>query len=435
MSWARRARAPLTTVSPDSPSDDLRPLGGMIDGARLVGFGEGVHAGSEPLEFRNRILRYLVEQKHFTAIAVESGLVEGRVVYGYVRGGPGTLKTVVRDGLSWTFDAFPQNGVLIQWLRLYNEDPRHQRKINFYGFDICGSPGNPNPQRGPQTALLEVLQYLARVDPPAANALQARLKNRLADLRFDFGKTTGYESLDQADRDDITAVISDLISLLERKEAEFVGASSQADYSWAYRTAIVARQTDEFLRQIPLGWHAAADSERPDYRGESMRFLAVAQDVRDRAQADNIEWIAQQEGPQGRILVFAHRYHLSAAPVITSWTGPRGHERVLQQPAGTYLKRRFGREYLVFGNLIGKGRVACSGYSQLLDPRDSFDALAGQVGTPQFLLDLHQAPARVASWLDEEHTLGQADDEFEVALGRAFDGIVYFDRITPACGG
>jgi len=51
---------------------------------------EGVHGAAEPLEFRNRVLQYLVEAKAFTAIAIESGIVESRTVHDYVRGGPAT---------------------------------------------------------------------------------------------------------------------------------------------------------------------------------------------------------------------------------------------------------------------------------------------------------------------------------------------------------
>jgi erythromycin esterase len=92
------------------------------------------------LEFRNQVLRYLVQEKGFTAIALESGLVESRKVYDYVRGGAGELASVLAEGISWTFDRLPQNATLVSWLKDYNSDPQHTCTVNFYGFDVPGSP-------------------------------------------------------------------------------------------------------------------------------------------------------------------------------------------------------------------------------------------------------------------------------------------------------
>lgn len=76
----------------------------------------------------------------------------------------GDLATTLAQGISWTFDRLPQNEALVRWIRSYNADPSHRRKINFYGFDVPGSPGNPAANRGLRTALDETLRSLDRVD-------------------------------------------------------------------------------------------------------------------------------------------------------------------------------------------------------------------------------------------------------------------------------
>jgi erythromycin esterase len=437
VSWARQSALPLSTVLAGSSDDeDLRALGQMIGEATLVASSEGVHAGAEPLELRNRLFRYLVEQKGFTAIAIESGLIEGRVVHDYVRGGPGELRQVLYQGLTWTFDNLPQNQILVRWMRDYNADPRHARKINFYGFDVAGSPGNPSPHRGPETALVEALKFLGRIDVGAAAAFHARVDGLLPSLRFDFGQAGAgprYEALSHRDRDQVSAVIADLVALMERQEAKYSTAASESAYAWAYRAAIGARQTDEWLRQIPIGWRPTVSQRQVDYHGENARFLSTAQDLRDRAQADNIEWVVKRERPAGRILLFAHRYHMSAAPVTTTWSSGEGPVRVRQEPAGTYLRRRYGNRLVTLGNLIGEGQVACSGYAERLRPGDSFDGLAGRVGMPLFILDVRKAPAPIAAWLDRPQPLGFGDDAFEVAVGQAFDILTYIHTLTPAC--
>lgn len=428
--WAARANVPLSTVRPGRPWKDLEPLGKMIGDATVVALSEAVHVSTEPLEFRNRLFQYLVEEKGYTAIAIESGIVEGRLVHDYVLGGPGDVSTVMAQGISWTFDRLPQNSALIAWIREYNDDPRHARKINFYGFDVAGSPGNAQANRNVDTALTEALKYLERVDSAASAALHARLDPLLPNLRFDRGRAAdapGYDKLSQAERNSLTAAISDLITLLERQQAVYTAVSSANDYEWAHRTALAARQVDGWLRQVPPEWQATS---KPDARPrEESSFLAVATDVRDRAQADNIGWVIEREGPSGRVLVYASRYHVSTAPLATAWWGRR------QQVAGTYLRQRLGDRLLTVGNLINKGASGCGGVNLPLDPatRESIDGFASEVGVPLYLLDLRTAPAPVKNWLDQERQLGEKAHAFKLAVGKAFDVLLYMDTVTPGC--
>jgi erythromycin esterase len=433
ITWAQEASVALT-ATPGSRRESLRPLGRMIGDATVVAATEAVHLGAEPLEFRNRLLKYLVEEKGFTAIAIESGIVEGRTVDDYVHGGPGELSAILAGGISWTFDRLPQNEALVRWLRQYNADPRHARKISFYGFDVPGSPGNPKAKRGLEIALTEALGFLDCVDSAAARDLRFRLDPLLKSLRFDPGRAhdaLGYDRLRQPDRDVLTAAIADLIELLERREAAYTAASSTDDYDWACRAAIGARQIDNWLRRTPLDWQPAHSTL--DLHSEQSKFLSVAADTRDRAQADNLDWIIRREGPGGKVLVYAARYHLSAAPVMTSWGSSAGEPSQEQEVAGTYLHRRFGKRFVNIGNLIGTVDIVCGEDTQQLAfaSPGSFEELASQVGSPSFLLDLRTAPPQIANWLGQVSLLAQGA---RLALGKAFDIVFYVDTVTSACG-
>src|SRR5688572_25176385 len=100
--WARTALTPLAAPGSTSDLHDLAPLGKMIGGATVVALGEAAHCAAEHLEFRNRLLQYLVKEKEFTAIAIESGIVESHGVHEYVRGAAGDLDAVVAQGIGWT---------------------------------------------------------------------------------------------------------------------------------------------------------------------------------------------------------------------------------------------------------------------------------------------------------------------------------------------
>ncbi len=443
LAWARKAVVPLSSLARASDGEDLGSLGMMIGDASVVSLGEGDHFVAQPLVFRNAVLRYLVEEKGFTAIAIESGIIEGRLVHDYVRGLAADLRTVVSRGISWTFDKVPQSTELVRWLRDYNADPRHTRKINFYGFDVPGSPGNPRANRGMETALVEALHYLERVDRAAAVAFHARVDRLLPSLRFDryHPDTAGYHRLTQAERDALTLAIADLYALLQAREAPYEAASSPNDYQWALRASIGARQVDNWLRQIPLEWRST---------DEQLRFLDIASDFRDRGQAENLQWIVQREGPAGKVLIFAHNGHLSTAPVKWNWWPLDGagqyHEVAGAYPhevAGVYLRRLFGDRLVTIGNVMGEGEIGCLGNTRLLKPVPprSIDALAKQVGPPLFLLDLRNMPAGIGEWLDQERPLGYGFElssryriTLEVRTRRAFDILFYTGTVTPACG-
>jgi len=407
----------------------------MIGNASIVALSEGTHGAAEPLEFRNRLFQHLVESKGFNAIAIESGMVESRTVHDYIRGGPGELESVLAQGIGWTMDQLPQNRQLVQWMRGYNESAPRARKLNFYGFDITGSPGNTAATRGLDTALSEALQYLDQVDFATGARLHARLDPFLPHVHLDFCRAAdraGYDQLSPSQRDHLTATINDLVSLFERGEARFQEATDSSRYAWAYRAAIGARQVDSWLRQVPLTWKPSVPPLQ--HPSEQTRFLSVATDVRDRIQADNIEWILQKEGPGAKVLLFAHRYHLSAAALRTNlfWPATAGFSE--QHGAGTYLRKRFGEQLLTIGNLIGSGSVACADFRQTLSeaPPHSIDGLLGQLGMPSLLLDLREPPAQLRGWLHREHQVGHADSALILDLAQAFDVLFYLRTVRPA---
>ena len=86
IAWARRNAHPISSALPGPAPGDLEPLRAIVGSARIVGVGESAHGVAEFLGLRQRIAEYLVERMGFTAIAIESGLPESRMVADYFRG-------------------------------------------------------------------------------------------------------------------------------------------------------------------------------------------------------------------------------------------------------------------------------------------------------------------------------------------------------------
>lgn len=425
LNWARQDLHPIARVGPQAQLSDLEPLRRMIGNASVVSFGEGLHGGAEPLEFRNLLFRFLVEKMGFTAIAIESGITEGYGVNQYVRGGPGDLKTVVARGVHPAFNKLPQSATLVQWMREYNADPKHSRKIEFYGFILPGSDGDSKIT----LAFEDALRYLDGVDSSAATTLRNRTKAILPKLILDrlSDAPNQYSELSQPLRDQMTAAIADMISLFKIHEASYTAASSDRAYQLAYRSAVVAGQVDEYLRQVPIGWTPKA--------GPASLGGTVA--VSDRAAADNVEWIKEQQGPDGKILVFAHRDHTATAlttiriPENNAYGLPPAPMVLLPPMMGTYLQRRYGVQLVTIGNLLAQDTSNCK-QKRLPATSRSLEALLSTLDTPFFLLDLRTAPRGIASWLQHPHELYGIELPDTLNVGKAFD-IVFFSRlVTPA---
>jgi len=435
VSWAGAHHRSLPPVHSEY---DLDVFGQMVGDAQVVALSEAMHGAAEPLEFRNRAIEYLVRQKGFTAVAIESGIVEGRRIYDYVRAGEGDFDSVLAEGLSWTFDQLPQNRALIRWLRQFNASSGCLRKVNFYGYDVAGSPGETRARRGLRTALSEALEFLRQVDNRAGSRFDARLGTLIQHIHFDLCSSQTaptYEKLSSGQRDFLTATIADLIALFERRSETYSERASPREYEWAYRAAIGARQADSWLREIPVGWYPTSPPAR--FPSQQTQFLAAATEVRDRAQADNLGWILAQEGPNGKLIVFGHRYHVSAAPVRATWSG-----KCPQAVMGVHLRRLLGPQLVTVGSLVAAGEINGEEFQQTLQKAggDRLDGIVGSLGSDHCLLDLRQAPPAVARWLEKEHLLaavplGDQQDSMAVPVSRAFDLLHFIRNVTPAYRG
>jgi erythromycin esterase len=141
--WATAHALPVTMVDSASADSDLLPLKSVIGNARIVALGEPIHHAHEPLAFRNRLFRFLVEQMGFTAIALEYGFTESGAMDSFIDGGEGDTANVAREPIDERLHI--EDRELIQWMRDYNAaaSSAGRRRIRFYGIDITAGARHP----------------------------------------------------------------------------------------------------------------------------------------------------------------------------------------------------------------------------------------------------------------------------------------------------
>ena len=162
----------------------------MIGPASVVGFGEPVHAGHEPLAMRNRLIRHGVTRLGFTAVALETCLSSSKHLYDHVLGRTTETDAALKDAFCYGFGDYPENLELVRWLRSYNAGQPPERKVRLYGIDLSG-------QYFPSAylSLEAVLEFLDRADP----ALGRETRSRYADLILIF-RADKYPKLTQPKR-------------------------------------------------------------------------------------------------------------------------------------------------------------------------------------------------------------------------------------------
>ncbi len=397
------------------PNDsDLAPFGEMVARARLVALGEPGHGAHQPLEFRNRLFGYLVEHCGFTAIALETSFTEARAIDDFVVGGSGDATTLARHDLTWGFGRYEENVQLIRWIRGYNEHARNRRKLHFYGIDMSGANDDADFTDA-QIAVRSVVQYLGRMSPTASLRVTANIAPQLRLMA-----RVGYRQMAIRHEPALDEILNSLQAYLAANAPALRRASSPTDYDWAVHNLVVARQLRDYLRLQPA-------PELTSTRIGPMDYLL--DNVREKAMAANTLWALREEGPGGRLLVFAHDGHVMSA------RSRGGMWSVYKQPPvmmGRYLRMRLGRRLLIVGTLAAHNGPGLP--SDRVLP-DSVEAALERLEVPLFALDLRaaQGNAGASEWLDERRPIrANFDSQLDVVPARAFDVIVFMNEIGPA---
>ena len=335
---------PMPGAKPGNDRAQIAPLRAMIGDARVVALGEPALGIHESLIFRNHLFEYLVEERGFTAIAVESAFPESRRLANFIAGGSGDAEEILTATHSWWHEPLEENMQLVRWMRSYNMKHKGKHPVRFYAIDL-GYTGKWGSRPTP-LALEAALQYLKHVDVASARSLGSIFQPWLLRLANPTAPWT------KSEHTAFTSAIDDLVSLLERERVTYLAVGPSADYEWAHQAAIVAQQTDRMFRVAP--------TETPGEQVPRSAWRMV--NARDAAMAENVLWALRQEGTAGRILVITHKAHVQLAPVAD---GPWDAFERMPTSMGQYLRASLGKSLVVVGMSAATSKVL---------PTPAFDA-------------------------------------------------------------
>lgn len=403
LDWLRAQATRLDTVDAGHGLADLAPLERSVGAAPIVALGEATHGSSEFFRLKHRMLEFLVSEMGFTAIALEANFPEALDVNEYVLTGRGDPAKALAGMYFWTTNT-EETLEMIRWMRRYNADPRHPKKVKFYGFDMQFA----------WRSVKDVVAYLRRVDPDRATAA-ARALALLANAYTQ----PDFDRLPLASRQATAAIADDLARAFDERHPD-----------WARRTGeeawVLARQHTRILQQN-LAMSCASGRE--------------AQNIRDRAMAENAAWIFEHEGPGAKLVLWAASLHIA-----TDDSG--GYVRM-----GVHLRERFGRDLVTFGSAFHEGGLKAwqipldlgtgvLSFNVGAAPEGTLDETLARAGLERAAIDLRALPSAgpVAAWFGAPHLTRQIGSGYSSdgqwfrwrVAPRLWDAILYVARVTAS---
>ncbi|MFD5054247.1 erythromycin esterase family protein [Streptomyces tendae] len=402
---AERVAHPLRTTGPYGDQADLRPLGRMVDGAKVVGLGEATHSSHEFFTLKHRVLRYLVEHEGFRTFALETSWSSGLRLDAYVRKGEGDPRRIMREEFQDTYAWWNTEEylALIEWMRAYNV--RHPGDpVRFMGDDFAYA--------GPEQ-YDRVLRYAARYRPdllPRLTALYRGLRPTTPAGAY----MKAYLARPLAERRAMAVRAEAALSLLARQP---VPASATEDaHAWAVQHA-------RALAQTARGY--AFDFDDPEQLRASMGY-------RDRLMADNVAWWQARTGH--KVLLSAHNSHVSYRT-----SDPR-----YPRMQGAFLRERLGEGYVSAAVTFGTGSFNATGpdgtarvHTVGAPPRNSTESFLDRVRPGDYLMDLRTSPPAARAWLSRPRptrSIGTSYPErpHDIAPAASHDLLLHLHHVTPA---
>ncbi len=396
---------------------DYDPLMNLIGNARFVLIGEASHGTHEFYEQRAEITKRLIQEKGFTAVAVEADWPDAYRVNRYVQGvddDPTPAEALLN------FQRFPlwmwrNTDVLnfVGWLREYNDRlPKKAIKTGFYGLDLYSM----------YASIEAVLGYLNQVDPEAAQ----RARDRYSCLEH-FGEDAqqyGYATSFGIAKSCEEQVINQLQEL-QRRTAEYVqkdGRVQADELFYAEQNARLVKNAEHYYRSM--------------FQGRVSSW-----NIRDRHMAETLDQLVEhldQQHPQAKVVVWEHNSHLGDARATDM--GSMGEVNV-----GQLVKERYGDQAVNIGFTTYTGTVtAVSNWgetAQLKQVRSalpgSYEALFHETEIPQFYLNLRDENQAIVGLRQPrlERAIGviyQPETErvshyFHACLPQQFDAVISID--------
>jgi erythromycin esterase-like protein len=395
---------------------DYDPLIELAGNSRFALLGEASHGTHDFYQTRAQLTERLIEEKRFSAVAVEADWPDAYRVNRYVQGRSDDADAVEALG---SFQRFPtwiwRNTdvvAFVSWLREYNDAlPEGARKVGFYGLDLYSL----------HASVRAVLDFLDKVDPEAAR--RARYRHSCFEHFGEDTQAYGYAASFGLSKSCEDEAVSQLVEMQKRAVdlASRDGRVAPDAFFMAEQNARLVKNAERYYRSM------FAD------RVESWN-------LRDQHMVETLDALLNHLGAStAKIAVWAHNSHLGDARATEM--GDHGELNV-----GQLVRQRYGQDAVLAGFTTYTGTVtAASNWDAPAERKRVRPALAGSYEDLFHATELagFSLMLRGADWLSGvlnqqrlERAIGviylpeseRVSHYFNARLADQFDAVIHLDQ-------
>jgi erythromycin esterase len=352
LNYIRQNAVVIDTAEADTGYSDLMPLKSVVANRRIIGLGEATHGTQQFQAIKFRIVKFLVEQMGYRVFSIEANFTECRRINDYVMYGKGDARTAINGIYFWIWNT-TKILQMVEWMHSYNLDKPDSAKLKFYGFDM----------QFDKLAVPLVAGKLRQLD---SNYYNTHFK-ALADFKtFDAAKLK-FTKFSDKEADSYKQLFIDIAAYLNTQQVALLKIFSVEDVAYLERDVRLLQQCLDYDIQST---HVAK------------AYLNQYNDVRDKYMAENIEWISNYEGPQSKMIVWAHNTHVD------------------NRFMGAVLKKAYGDQYYIMGFDFNKGSFRARNLEdkhkvETLTVGNAWNGSSGDVfsrlNIPAFFIDMEKA--------------------------------------------
>ncbi|MVO98391.1 erythromycin esterase family protein [Paenibacillus lutrae] len=394
--WLEKNAHVLQTLESRSSLKDLEPLREMIGSASIVGLGEAAHGTHEIFKIKHRFVEFLVSEMGFTNLVLEENWGSALRLDHYVLTGEGDLSGILNP----VFNTREVTDML-EWVRSYNADPRHEEKVRIIGMDI---------QQVDESVYNKITDYIRPRRPDLLPVVTETTKALLPDTK----DISLFSSLSKEDKDRRITEAQEIRKILEQNKEDLGGQANE--FQWVLQSARIIEQFTTM---------AAVLAEQP-----SEFFLK-----HDIAMFENAKWTQEN---LGRTIVWAHNGHISKENLIPF---------VYPKVSGQHLAEYYQEKYVTIGTSVYQGKYNAYNSQNDFGPHgtlqsnpDSINYTLGQVRKELFFVDLRKAGGLTKAWLEESHPFfagvtavgPDIPTTVDIPLGSLFDILIQIRKVTPS---
>jgi len=392
--WALKNSQKIETLEVTEKQDDLKLLNQIVGKAEVVCLGESRHDIHEQFQLKHRFIKYLVEEMNFTTFVLEASLPYSNKINDYVLNGNGNIDELMADMPGWFLWDTQEMTKTLNWLREFNQNPKNEKKVNFYGIDIVA----------PNNALDQIFEYLQKVDKSYYTQIQSRnfAQNIIEDNQWQTS-LQHYSELSEEEKQILIKNYNDLFQHIKENEKRYIDNSTEREYNWIIKLSYSANEANKMFTEkdrLKMGL------------------------IRDNAMANIALWIKEKNE---KLIIWAHNVHISKA----EFTMNMFPENPIQG-MGYILNQELKDKMISIGASFNQGLFQNEDITFASAEENTIDGTLAKMKMKYFLLDLKgkSENEEVKKWLNSENLIRAQGFEMTCIPVKSFDAIYFIDNIS-----